>query len=130
MKTINPNCSNEDSFKYSLLISLYYYHLKEYKERTNKLNRYISDHNFTSIEFKDFEKNNPNISLSAYDDHGRKIYESNNKSNNKANIVKINNRYHALKPTKNKCKQLEDKLKHFNHKELSEFIFSKIIQYF
>ena len=31
MKTINLNCLNEDLFKYSLLISLYYYHLKEHK---------------------------------------------------------------------------------------------------
>ena len=33
MKTTNPKCSNEDSFKYSILCSLYYYYLKVYKKQ-------------------------------------------------------------------------------------------------
>ena len=112
MKTTNPKCSNEDSFKYSILCSLYYYYLKVYKKTINKLNKYINDHNFTSINFNEFENNNPNISLSVYDDLGRKIYMSNNKSINKACIVKINNnRYHALKIIEDKYKQLEELLK-------------------
>ena len=102
MKAIDPNCSNEDSFKYSILISFYYYHLKEHKERTSKLNKYINDHNFTSINFNGFENNNPNISLIVYDDFGKLIHNSNNNSTNKAYIIKINNRYHALKTTKDK----------------------------
>ena len=35
MKTINPKCTDNDSFKYSILISLLYYDLYEHKERTN-----------------------------------------------------------------------------------------------
>ena len=31
MRAINPNCSNEDSFKYSVLISIYYHDLKGHK---------------------------------------------------------------------------------------------------
>ena len=31
MKTINPKCSNEDSFKYAILISLRYYELNLHK---------------------------------------------------------------------------------------------------
>ena len=37
MKTINPKCTNDDSFKYSILISLHYYDLKSLK-KNNKLN--------------------------------------------------------------------------------------------
>ena len=39
MRTINPKCTNENSFKYPILISLYYYDLNVYKERTNQLNK-------------------------------------------------------------------------------------------
>ena len=38
MKTINPKCSDNYSFKYSILISLHYYDLYNNKERINKLN--------------------------------------------------------------------------------------------
>ena len=37
MKTINPKCTNEYSFKYSILISLHCYDLKSHKERINQL---------------------------------------------------------------------------------------------
>ena len=41
MRTINPKCTNDDSFKYSILISLHYYDLYNHKERINQLNKYI-----------------------------------------------------------------------------------------
>ena len=40
MKSINPKCTNGESFKYSILISLHYYDLNSHKERTNQLNKY------------------------------------------------------------------------------------------
>ena len=130
MKTINLNCLNEDLFKYSLLISLYYYHLKEHKKRTNKLNKWIiNDHNFSSMELKDFENNRWNISLSVSDGVGRNIYKSNNESINKGYIVETNNnnnRDHALKPIKEKYKQLEELLNQFTHKEITNFILKKM----
>ena len=36
MRSINPKCTTEDSFKYSILISLHYYELNTHKERKNK----------------------------------------------------------------------------------------------
>ena len=42
MKSINSKCTNEDSFKYSILISLHYYELNVRKERINKLNKYMN----------------------------------------------------------------------------------------
>ena len=129
MKTINPKCTDNDSFKYSILISLYYYDLNVHKERTNQLNKYINNYNFISNNYNDFEKNNPNISLTVYDEHNEILYEPINKSNNKAYIVKINNRYHALKPDKDKFVQLKQLLKQFTHKELTEYILNNVIKY-
>ena len=49
MRSINPNCSNNESFKYSILISLHYYDLNNHPERINKLNKYINKYNFSAI---------------------------------------------------------------------------------
>ena len=103
MKTINPKCTNEDSFKYSIIISLHYYELNTHKERINQLNKYIDNYKFSFHNFDTFENNNPNVSLNVYDENGKLINKSFNNSINKAYIVKINNnRYHALKPDKDK----------------------------
>ena len=103
MKTINPKCTNEDSFKYSIIISLHYYELNTHKERINQLNKYIDNYNFSLNLFDTFENNNPNVSLNVYDENGKLINKSFNNSINKVYIVKINNnRYHALKPDKDK----------------------------
>ena len=128
MKTINPKCTDNDSFKYSILISLHYYDLNTHKERTNQLDKYINNYHFNSNNPNDFERNNPNISLTLYNEHNEIIYNSKNKSNNKAYIIKINNRYHALKPDTDRFVQLKQLLKQFTHKELTEFILNNIIQ--
>ena len=47
MKTINSKCTNEDSFKYSIIISLHYYELNTHKERINQLNKYIDNFKFS-----------------------------------------------------------------------------------
>ena len=128
MKSINPKCTNNDSFKHSIIISLHYYDLNTHKERINQLNKYINTYNFKSNNPCGFEINNPNISLTVYNDFDEIIYDSKNKSNNKACIIKINNRYHALNPSKNKFIQLNQLLKQFTHEELTEYILNYIIQ--
>ena len=90
MRTINPKCTNKDSFKYSILISLHYYDLNNHKERINQLNKYMNKYNFTSNNYNDFENNNPYISLTVYDEYEQILYKSLNNSNNKAYIVKMN----------------------------------------
>ena len=55
MRTINPKCSNEDSFKYSILISLYYYELNTHKEKIYQLEKYLNNHNFESDNYDTFE---------------------------------------------------------------------------
>ena len=127
MKIINPKCTNEDSFKYSILISLHYYELNIHKKRINQLNKYTNNHNFESNNYDNFENNNPYISLSVYDENGKLLHKSLNNTNNEASTVKINNHwYHALKPNKNIYKQLNDLLKQFTHKELTEYILNKV----
>ena len=127
MKIINPKCTNEDSFKYSILISLHYYELNIHKKRINQLNKYTNNHNFESNNYDNFENNNPYISLSVNDENVKLLYKSWNNTNNEASTVKINNHwYHALKRNKNIYKQLNDLLKQFTHKELTEYILNKV----
>ena len=112
MKSINPKCTNEDSFKYSILISLHYYDLKSHKERISQLDKFINNYNFKSTNYHKFENNNQSISLNVYDENHNLIHKSINDSINKGYIVKINNnRYHALKPNKDKYTQLRELLK-------------------
>lgn len=94
MKSINPKCTNENSFKYTILISLHYYDLNTHKERTNKyshsqlnkysysrLNKYSHKYNFKSVnemnKYITFENNN-NISLTVYDENKQIIYQPKN----------------------------------------------------
>ena len=128
MRTINPKCTNEDSFKYSILISLHYYDLNNHKERINQPNKYINKYNFVSTNYADFENNNPFISLTVYDEYEQVLYESINNLNNKARIVKMNNdTCRTLKPQNNKYTQLKTLLKQFTYKELTDIILDKII---
>ena len=91
MRSINPKCSNNVSFKYSILISLHYYDLNSHPERINKLNKYINKYNFSTINYRDFENNNQSISLSVYSESKEIIYTPKNNADNKAHVVKINN---------------------------------------
>ena len=105
MRTINPKCRSNNSIKYSILISLHYYELNSYKERINQLNKYINKYMFTSSNYTDFENINLYTSLTVYGEYRQILHKSINNSNNKATIVKINNRrYHAINQLKiNTC---------------------------
>ena len=127
MKTIIPKCTNTNSFICSIIISLHYYELISHPERYSKIKKYLGKYEFFSDDFERFEYCNPTISLTVYDNTKQIIYHSKNNTNRKAYIIKINNRYHALKPTKDKCTKLNNLLKQFTQKELSDFILKKII---
>ena len=127
MKSINPKCSNTNSFIFSIIISLRYYELIPHPERYSEIKMFFSKYELFSDDLEGFEYCNPTISLTVYDNNKQMIYGSKNKTQKIAYIIKINNRYHTLKPTKDKCTKLNDLLKQFTQKELSEFIISKII---
>ena len=131
MRKINPKSSDEDSFKYSILISLYYYEIKFHPERVSKLKLFEDKYNFNHIKPNEFEINNPNISLTVFDENNNIVYTSsnNNYSTSKAQIVKLkDNRYAAVKPLKNKFIKLNKILESFSHLELREHILQNILK--
>ena len=75
--------------------------------------------------------NNPNISLSIIDDDKNILYNSRNISNNRAKIVKLkDNRYATIKPIKNKYIKLNEILRLFSHKQISDITKQKIVQWY
>ena len=128
MRKINPKCSNEESFMYSIIISLHYYDISCNPEQLSKLRPYICSYNFNDTTAKGFEMNNSNISLTIIDENGNTVYSSNNTTNNKATIVKLKDyRYATIKPMKNKYIRLKEILQSFSHKEICDMIMQKII---
>ena len=125
---ISPKCCNEDSFMYSLLLSLRYYDISHNPERITKLRSYMSKYNFTDTSPARFEINNPHVSLEIVDEDRNIIYSPSNTSNNKVLIVQLeDNIYATLKPIKNKYISLKEILQCFSHKEMSDMIVQKII---
>ena len=73
MRKINPKSSDIDSFKYSILISLYYYDISFHPERISKLKEFEKYYNFIHITPTEFETNNSDISLTIFDEDNKKI---------------------------------------------------------
>ena len=108
MREINPRLSDIDSFKYSILLSLHYYDISFHPERISKLKPFENKHNFIHITLNEFEINNPNTSLTLFDENNKGLYTPKNNGANKAQIVKLkNNRYATIKPLKNKFIKLD-----------------------
>ena len=126
MRSINPKCSNKNSVMYSIIIWLHYYELNNHPERIKPLNKYLNKYIFNSTEYNQFEKDNLSICLNVFNENNEQIYKSTNNSNKIEKIIKINNRYHAIKPQKDKHLKLEELLKSFTHKELTEYILTKL----
>ena len=128
MRKINPRSSSEDSFKYSILISLHYYDIYFHPERISKLKPFENKYNFTVISPNEFETNNSNISLTIFGENKNEIYTTKNNSNTKAQIIKLenNDRYAALNTLKNKFIKLDEILRSFSEKELKEYLMNHI----
>ena len=128
MRKINSRPSSEDSFKYSILISLHYYDIYFHPERISKLKPFENKYNFTVISPNEFEINNSNISLTIFGENKNEIYTTKNNSNTKAQIIKLenNDRYAALNTLKNKFIKLDEILRSFSEKELKEYLMNHI----
>ena len=112
-----------------ILISLHYYDITFHPERVSKLKLFESKYNFNYISPNEFEINNPNISLTVFDENNKILYTSKNNSTNKVQIVKLkDNRYAAIKPLKNKFIKLNNLLESFSHIELREHILQNILK--
>ena len=129
MKTINTNASNEDSFKYSILCSLHYYDILHHPDRITKLKHFMNKYNLTHNTPKEFEADNPNISLTLYDENNDIIRTPNNNATNEAKIAKINNhRYPAIKPIKSKSIILNEFIQSHSYHELRDNLFGIILR--
>ena len=129
MRKKNPKSANIDSFKYSILISSHYYDISYHREKTSKLD-YTNNYNFTNTHPTDFERNNPNISLTILDENNKLIYRSNNDGFKKAYIVKINeHRYAAIKPTSDNLIKRKQLIKKMAHTKLEQILIH-LIKYF
>ena len=128
MRKINPKSSDEESFMYSILISLHYYDISCNPERLSNLRLYINKYNFTDFTAKGFQINNPDISLTIIDENKNTLYRPSNIGNNKAQVVKLkDNRYAAIKPIKKKYIKLKEILQFFSPEEITNIIMQKII---
>ena len=88
MCKINPKCCNDNSFMYSILISLHYYDISYNPERITKLRVYTSNYDFTDTTANGFEINNPHVSLEVIDEDRNIVYSLRNTTNNKAVAIK------------------------------------------
>ena len=123
MRKINPKSNNNDSFKYSILISLHYCDLPYHREKTTKLDAYANNYNFTNTNPTDFEKNNLNISLNILNEDNKLIYSSNNDCFKKVYIIKINeDRYAAIKPSSDNLIKTKQLIKKMSHTELKQIL--------
>ena len=128
MRKISSKSSDKDSFKYSILISLHSYDISFHPEKVSKLKPFKTKYNFNHTEPKEFEINNPNISLIVFDENDKVAYMSKNNNINKVQIVKINNhKYAAIKPLRNKFVNLNKILESFSHIKLREYILQNIL---
>ena len=115
MRKIIPKSPDNDSFKYSILISLHYYDIPYHPERIPNLKPHENRYNFIHITTAEFEINISNISLNIFNENQEQIYTSSNNTPYQANIVQLkNNGYADMNPSKNKYTQLNEILKSFS----------------
>ena len=104
MFLINIYCNDSESFKYSILLYLYYYNIKKNHGRISQLNNNLNP--YIPIEFNknsdiaQFEQDNSHISLFIIDINGEPLFLTRNNASIKVTIVKLNdNRYTIIKPS-------------------------------
>ena len=105
MRLINIKYNDKESFKYSILLYLYYYNIQKNHGRVIQL--LFNTDPYLSIKFNEnndinqFEKDNPHIDLLIIDVNNNPLFLTRNNANIKVTIVKLNNnnRYSLKKPT-------------------------------
>ena len=104
MRIINVQCDDNESFKYSILLYLYYYNIKSNHGRITQLVNHIEP--YIDIEFSNnndiyqFEKDNNHINLPIINTNSEPVFLSRNNAPIRVIIAKINDRYGILKPTR------------------------------
>ena len=104
MRLINIKCNDSDSFKYSILLYLYYYNIKTNYLRSTEINKhsnpYIQIYFNENNDIYQFEKENTFINLLIFDINDRPVFLTRNNAKIEVTIVKSNDhRYSLYKPT-------------------------------
>ena len=103
MRLINIKYNDSDSFKYSILLYLYYYSIKNNYLRPTEINKHCNP--YMQIYFNEindiyqFEKDNTFINLLIIEINDKPIFLTRNNAKIEVTIVKLNNhRYSLYKP--------------------------------
>ena len=104
MRLINITCTDKESFKYSVLLYIYYYNIKKNHARVsqliNNINPYINIKFNENSDVMQFERDNPHISLFITNSEGNPVFLTCNNESIQVNIVKVDDyRYSLVKPT-------------------------------
>ena len=104
MRLINIKSNDFDSFKYSILLYLCYYNVKNNYLRPAEINKhpnpYIQIYFNENIKIYQFEKDNTFIDLLIIDINDKPIFLTRNNAKIKVTIVKLkSHRYSLYKPT-------------------------------
>ena len=104
MRLINIKCNDFDSFKYSILLYIYYYNIKNNYLGPTEMNKHSTP--YIKINFNEnndiyqLEKNNTFINLLIIDINDKHIFLTRNNAKINKTIVKLNDhRYSLYKPT-------------------------------
>ena len=104
MRLINIKYNDSDSFKYSILLYLYYYSIKNNYLRPTEINKHC--HPYMQIYFNEindiyqFEKDNTFINLLIIEINDKPIFLTRNNAKIEVTMVKLNDhRYSLYKPT-------------------------------
>ena len=100
----NIQCNDNDSFKYSILLYLYYYNMKNNYNRPSEMhkhrNPYIHIYFNRNNDIYQFEHDNTFIDLLFIDINDKPIFLTRSKAKIEVTIVKLNDhRYSLYKPT-------------------------------
>ena len=106
MRLINIKCDNSESFKYSILLNLYYYNIKNnytwVTHLINNLNPNIHIKFNKNSDLLQFQKDNPIIDLLIINLNSEPVFLTRNNATIKVTIVKSkNHRYSLIKPSRN-----------------------------
>ena len=104
MLLINITCTDKESFKYSLLLYIYYYNIKKNRARVsqliNNINPYIDIKFNENSDVMQFERDDPHISLFITDSVANPLFFTRNNGSIQVNIVKLDDyRYSLVKPS-------------------------------
>ena len=94
MHLINIKCDDSNSFKYSILLYLYYYNIKINYNRPTEINKhrdpYMLIHFNDANDINQFEKDNRFIDILIIDINNNPLFLTRNNANIKVTIVKLN----------------------------------------